>query len=91
VTERLQGARAAHEHPRGARGAQGAEVTCREIDGIHLCQLAPRQPTIGERGLQARSERGDRALAGVVDERHRTAGRPALPGRPHVDAKLAQA
>ncbi len=91
VAERVQSARAAHEHTGAPRGLHRRGIPGGEVHGVHLCQLAPGNVGVVEHRLQPLSERGDRALAGMVDEGHRGTRWLLARCSPHLDAQLTQA
>ena len=77
--------------PRRSRGPQRGEVAGGQVDGVYALELLPRQLGVIAVRLQAGSERGDRSLAPLVDERHRPA-RGSVPGScPHLHSQLVEA
>jgi hypothetical protein len=91
VAERMAGARACHQHSRRrARSVQRILVSGREVHGVDLIECVPHDPMLASQWLQPWPECGDRALARVVDQSHRPAGRAIAERRANIDAQLVQ-
>ncbi len=90
VPERVARPGVRDEHARRARGAQRVDVAGREVHGVDLRELVPRQRTVVAERLQALAERRDRPLARVVDERDGPACRLLARRVRDAHAELAQ-
>ena len=92
VAERVAGARARHQNPRRLTGAlERGHVAGGEVHGVELAQLVPVRRAGVARRVQPLAERGDRALARLVDDRHgaaRGGGRDRTPALPFLSARF---